>query len=383
MRAALLLLALAALTALAAGPGRAPDELFRDGVNAFAGGQYAEAAAAFKELAERFGKEPSLQEQMEAVYYGLGCSLYNVGQYSEAIEAFKIYAERYPKARFRDEALYRMGAAHQNLDQTAAAIEMYRKLVSEYPQSPYAEDGCYQIGIIHMAAGAFEQAIAAFQEFMKLFPASEYWDLAAAFVARALFEQGKMADAVNALAKLEQRPRNWSVVAYCNFLAFEIGDAAFDRTDYDLALKAYRRVKPRGLLLRRQAEVVRALNERLERLRTAKTDPEQLRMRFIQERRIQEMLSRATELLKKLESLPDYDAGLYHRIGRCFFNVDRYWEARVAFEGAKDMAKDEKFREAAHFDLILAISRLRRFDDLIAEADRYLERYDPGWKPRP
>ena len=35
-------------------------------------------------------------------------------------------------------------------------------------------------------------------------------------------------------------------------------------------------------------------------------------------------------------------------------------------------------REAAHFDLILVLSRLRRFDDLIAEADRYLDRLRPG-----
>lgn len=84
----------------------------------------------------------------------------------------------------------------------------------------------------------------------------------------------------------------------------------------------------------------------------------------------------------KLDALPDYDANLYHRIGRCFFNTDRYWEARTAFTRVVAIAQDEAVREAVvHFDLILAISRLRRFDDLVLEADRYLA-FDPAGRWR-
>ena len=36
--------------------------------------------------------------------------------------------------------------------------------------------------------------------------------------------------------------------------------------------------------------------------------------------------------------------------------------------------------EAGHFDLILAVSRLRRFDDLVIEADHYLSTYDTEGK---
>jgi hypothetical protein len=82
----------------------------------------------------------------------------------------------------------------------------------------------------------------------------------------------------------------------------------------------------------------------------------------------------------KLEALPDYDANLYHRIGRCFFNTDRFWEARTAFTRVVAIAQDEAVREAGHFDLILAVSRLRRFDDLVIEADHYLSTYDPTGK---
>ena len=44
------------------------------------------------------------------------------------------------------------------------------------------------------------------------------------------------------------------------------------------------------------------------------------------------------------------------------------------------IAQDEAVREAGHFDLILAISRLRRFTDLTIEADHYLATYDTTGK---
>ena len=223
-------------------------------------------------------------------------------------------------------------------------------------------------------------AVDAFKDFMASFPASESWAQAGAFAARALFDGGKMADAVAMLQAVEQKPRTWNVVTYCNLLAFEIGDAAFDNTDYELALKAYRRVRTRQAVLRPQQALVKSLQAELDVFNKERVPVEQLRARFRRERRLNAALAQAQELLKKLESLPDYDAGLFHRIGRCFFNTDRYWEARVAFARVVEVAQDEKLREAAHFDLVLVLSRLRRFDDLIAEADRYLDRYDPEWK---
>ena len=182
------------------------------------------------------------------------------------------------------------------------------------------------------------------------------------------------------LEAIEKRPRTWSVISYCNFLAFEIGDFMFDDTEYELALKAYRRVKPRQAILRHLQSDVQAIDARLNALQSARLNPRDLRSRFQEERRLAGDLAQAREMAAKLEALPDYDANLYHRIGRCFFNPDRYWEARAAFTRVVAIAADEAVREAGHFDLILAISRLRRFDDLVLEADRYLATYDPAGK---
>jgi tetratricopeptide (TPR) repeat protein len=358
----------------------APDNLYRNGIQHFTSGNYAEAARFFDELLRFFGKEPSLQEQMEGVYYAYGCALYNVGKFAEAIETFKQYADRYPKAKYRDEALYRTAAAHQNLNALDSAIEAYRQLLSAYPASAFAEDAAYQIGMCRLLQNRSADAVQAFREFMKACSASENWGAAGAFAARALFDLGKPAEALAQLQEIEKRPLPWSVVTYANLLAFEIGDTAYDNTDYELALRAYRRVKTRRLLLRKQREAVQTLKAEFEALQKEQSTPGGLSQRFQRERRLSAAVAQAEEMLRKLESLPDYDASLFHRIGRCFFNVDRYWEARIAFQRVAEEAADEALREAAHFDLILSISRLRRFDELIAEADRYLDRYEPEWK---
>ena len=151
-------------------------------------------------------------------------------------------------------------------------------------------------------------------------------------------------------------------------------------TEYDLALKAYRRVKTRKALLGHMRNYVAALEAQLAAVQNARPDPRDIRSRFQQERRVASELAQAREMAGKLGALPHYDANLYHRIGRCFFNTDRYWEARTAFTRVVAIAQDDTVREAGHFDLILAISRLRRFDDLVIEADHYLSTYDPQGK---
>ena len=358
-----------------------PDNLYRNGLQHFGSGNYEEATRFFGELLRFFGKEPSLQQQMEGVYYAQGCALYNLGRFAEAIEMFKQYADKYPKAKYRDEALYRIAAAHQNLKAFDNAIAAYKQLLAAYPASPFSEDAAYQIGLCHMLANRLPDAVTAFREFMKAYPNSDNWGTAGAFAARALFDNGQSADALAQLKEIEARPLPWSVVTYANLLAFEIGDAAYDNTDYELALRAYRRVKTRALLLKKQREAVQTLKAELDALQKERVSASDgLSRRFQRERRLNAALAQAEELLRKLESLPDYDASLFHRVGRCFFNTDRYWEARVAFQRVAEEAADEKLREAAHFDLVLSISRLRRFDELIAEADRYLDRYDPEWK---
>ena len=362
------------------GPDDSPEALYQSGMSRFVAGDFESSVTFLEQLVKVFGQEPELRTQIDLAMYAYACALYNLGRYADAIKAFEAYIAQYPESKYADEAAFRIGSAQQQLEEYDAAIAAYQKLRSTYPRSLYGEDALYQIGVCRLVQEHSALAAAAFQDFMQLYPSSALWGQAGAFAARALFDDGKGADAIAMLETIEKRPRSWSVVSYCNFLAFEIGDYMFDDTEYETALKAYRRVKTRKALLSHQQAYVRSLEASLAALQSARANPRDLMARFQRERRLSSDLAQAREMSAKLEALPDYDANLYHRIGRCFFNVDRYWEARTAFTRVVAIAQDETVREAGHFDLILSISRLRRFEDLVIEADSYLSTYDPTGK---
>lgn len=364
-------------------PDDSPEALYQSGMSRFIAGNYEQSVEFLDQLVKVFGKEPELRQQIDLAMYARACALYNLARHADAIKAFEEYIAQYPESKFADEAGFRIGSAQQQLEEYELAVAAYQKLRSSYPRSPYAEDALYQIGICRLIQESNALASAAFKDFMALYPDSPLWGQAGAFCARALFDEGgqeKVVEAITMLETIEKRPRTWSVISYCNFLAFEIGDFMFDDTEYELALKAYRRVKPRKALLGHQQTYVRAIEEALAALQSARPSARDLRSRFQEERRLASDLAQAKEMSAKLEALPDYDANLYHRIGRCFFNTDRYWEARAAFTRVVAIAQDETVREAGHFDLILAVSRLRRFDDLVIEADHYLSTYDTQGK---
>jgi outer membrane protein assembly factor BamD (BamD/ComL family) len=361
-------------------PDDSPEALYQSGISRFIAGDYENSVQFLDQLVKVFGKEPELRTQIDLAMYARACALFNLGRHADAIKAFEEYIAQYPESKFADEVGFRIGASQQQLEEYEPAVAAYQKLRSSHPRSPYSEDALFQIGICRLIQEQSALASATFKDFMPLYPESPLWGQAGAFAARALFDDGKAAEAITMLETIEKRPRSWSIISYCNFLAFEIGDFMFDDTEYDLALKAYRRVKTRKALLSHQQDYVRALEAALKSIQSARPNPRDIKSRFQQERRIASDLAQAKEMAAKLEALPDYDANLYHRIGRCFFNTDRYWEARTAFTRVVAIAQDETVREAGHFDLILAISRLRRFDDLVIEADHYLSTYDPTGK---
>ena len=364
----------------AQGPDDSPEALYQSGMSRFLAGDYENSVPFLEQLVKIFGAEPELRTQIDLAMYARACALFNLGRSADAIKAFEEYVAKYPESKFADEAMFRVGSAQQQLEEYEAAVAAYQKLRSTFPRSAYSEDAMFQIGICRLIQEQSALAAAAFQDFMRLYPESPLWTQAGAFCARATFDDGKGAEAIALLELIEKRPRTWSVITYCNFLAFETGDFMFDDTEYEQALKAYRRVKTRKALMGHMRNYVASLEAQLAAVQNARPDPRDIRSRFQQERRVASELAQAKEMAGKLEALPDYDANLFHRIGRCFFNVDRYWEARAAFTRVVAIAQEDAVREAGHFDLILAISRLRRFDDLVIEADHYLSTYDPEGK---
>jgi TolA-binding protein len=369
-----------ALAGPAAAQQESPEVMLQKGLQLFVAGQYQDAAPLFEQLISTFGNEPELKQALEQVYYALGSSYYNLQRFEDAVKTYAEYTRRYPETKFYDEALFRSGAARQVRESYEEAVAVYQRLLAERPRSDYAEDAAFQIGICHFVRDDHARVIEAFTDFTRNFPQSALGHQARMFMARAYFETGDPSQALTVLESMDSGRPSLDHVVYVNFLAIEIGDQAFENTDYDMALRAYRRVRTRQSLLRLQRNYVKTLEAAHARMQRETVDPRALATRFRDQRRLQTTLGSAREMLQKLEGMPEYDAGLFHRIGSCYFSTDQLWEARVAFQRVADQAADVAIQEAAHFDLILVLARLRRFDDLVREADRYLARFGKNAK---
>ncbi len=357
-----------------------PQEMYTRGIELFTGGAFAECIPLFSRLYDLFGKEPEFEKEMETVLYALGSAYYNTGQFLEAQETYAIYKERFPKTRAIDEVHFRSAAALQYQEQYEQAVATYRSLIETWPQSAFVEDASYQIAICHMAAEQPGEAVTAFEHFVETFPRSDLSPQALVFLGRAYFQSGDLIPALEAVEKSALETKSVDHLIYANFLAMEIGDAAFDETEYALALRAFRRVRNAQSLTRFQQGHIEKAEAALARAEIMRVAPSELAAHFRMERRLRASLQTQRESLKKLEESGDYDTALFHRIGRCFFSVDRFWEARTAYERVVRESQDPVLRETAHFDLILALNRLRRFDDLIASADEYLATYGKDQK---
>ena len=361
------------------GPDDSPEALFQTGMARFSAGDYETSVTVLTELVKVFRREPELRGRIDLAMYAKACALYNLDRRTECIAAFREYVKSFPESKFVDEALFRTGVCLQQEGDNREAVASYRQLRTSFPESAYAQDAAFQIGLCYLLDEANADAAAAFKDFLSLYPRSRLAPQAGAYAARALFDDDKPLEAIGMLQETEKLHRPWSVVTYCNFLAFEIGDSLFDDGEYADALTAYRRVKTRRAILQHlKHDLARLEAEKAAFDRRPPAATQQGRSaQFRAARALARDVEQTREMLQKLETKPDYDPNLCPRIGRCCFTTDRHWEARVAFKRVVDTADDDEIREAAHFDLILAISRLRRFDDLLVECDSYLGTYDP------
>lgn len=350
-----------------------PEELYQQGIQLFTGGKFAEALPFFTRLFDLFGNESEYARQMENVLYAMASAYYNTGQYAEANDTYLKFIERYPQAKTIDEVHFRSAAALQFQDKFEEAIATYQKLIANWPRSIFSEDAAYQIAICQMAADKMDAAVTAFQAFIDGYPQSEYVAQALVYLARAYFQAGDLIAALEAIERAGKETRSLDHLVYANFLAMEIGDAAFDETEYSLALRAFRRVRTSQSLINFQQSLVDKALATLAALQRQRVPPGELAAHFRIERRVRVSVDTLQQALEKLKTTGNYDATLFHRIGRCFFSIDRFWEARTAYERAVRDASDPVLQETAHFDLILALNRLRRFDELIASANAYLE----------
>ncbi len=148
---------------------RAPDALFELGSMEFDAGRFAEAAAAFSSITEKF---PAYRQATEAAM-NAGSSFYKVEKFDEAVKAFD-EAARSPKDRLN--ARFWAAQSRRSQGKFDEAIRINREAYTEFKDDPNAARLLYYWGDCEYRKGDYAAAIPLFVQFVDTYPAHEFAD---------------------------------------------------------------------------------------------------------------------------------------------------------------------------------------------------------------
>jgi tetratricopeptide (TPR) repeat protein len=306
----------------------------------------------------------NLEEEMMALFNDAH-SAFNQGKFDVALQ--KIGAI-HTKTNNKDYemVMFLEGACNFNLKAYDKAVSFFEDFLKKFPESASINEAKMAIGESYLLAGNPEKGIAALKEAATV---EELFEKAGLMIASYYKKEGKPDEALPILEKLvaglsgaptqEQQQailiaseiylakgetekaqavmEKLSIganaddtVVQRNTMAQKIGDTMLEQKRYGEALRAYQSV-------RRQSELVRLQKARVARIEqwvTTLNQPTGRVMflgRLLSKEEAAAMLEQNKSLLAEIEGVKDYDAGLYYRLGQCFYEMQRYYEAMLAF----------------------------------------------------
>ena len=97
---------------------------------------------------------------------------------------------------------------------------------------------------------------------------------------------------------------------------------------------------------------------------------------------LKESIGNAQKLRTDFEKLPSITPAIYLRLGRCFYELDRKWEAAVVNQEILDRFKDSREREPALFGLIVALAEVNQPQRTEERCEQYLRDFRTDRTPR-
>ena len=329
------------------------------GNSAYASKDYAAAVENFTIIVEA-----TPNGMIENLLYKLAYSHYYLLNYPAAAEAFENFVKKYPSSQFNAEVNLTLGRTLLQLegkeDQALASLAK----AAEKPE--FAEEARFLAADAYIKKGDMERAEKTLQSAMNanssgpgvLRASLQLVDL---YIAAADYDK-----AIAMLSRLEASDGYPDVIVTVNHRFVQIGDKLLEEKEYSKALNAYSNVRPRN-------QVIAVQRKRLEVMRAAKTNVDKQiadatrakkELPYGTEDRaaiMAAMIENTDKVLGEVVLLNEYDATLQYRIGRCFFNMERFWPAAVAFESVARENPESTDASTSLFGAIISQWKLQRF----------------------
>ena len=338
----------------------------------FQSAEYAQAAAHLDALTGRIEASP----QVESIFYTAGSAYFNAGDYTKAISAFRAYQAKFPRGTHASEAAFAVAQSNlllKNFADAAAQMAALERDPKMREQALLGEAEAFR------AAGKIDDAIHTLEKLIGDEIRTPERMRGATLMARLQAQEGDGAAALRTLERIHQKIGLADNVIELNALTVDLGEKFFGKQQYQEALACYRRAWPREQVVRLQNERCAEIERRIERnLTAARAKPAAFTQLMAANHELRKQIANAQKSMADFEKLPSITPAIYLRFARCFYELDRKWEAVVVNEEILDRFKEEPEREPALFGLIAGLVDINQAERAQERGQQYLREFKDG-----
>lgn len=352
------------------------NKAYNDGMNAYKTKNWATAIEQLSSIVKAKPDGPG-----ESVLYTLGFAYFFNSSYQEAADTFQLYLKKHPDTQNSPEVHLILGRALLQLEGKADEALGHLAKAAEKPE--FAEDARFLAVDAYLKKGDNKKAAEVLKNAMAAKSSGPALLRAAIQLVDLYIESGQLPEAVKVLEDLERSPGYPDVIVVVNNRFVKIGDLHLEAQAYADALEAYSNARPRSQVIAIQTDRVeqsKKRKEELERRIAAAVKNKQPPARKDEENvaLLAGMIENTESVLGELRKLDTYDATIQYRIGRCYFNMERYWPSSVAFETVADENPKSEDAATSLFGAVVSQFRLERTEAASTLARRYIENYPQG-----
>jgi TolA-binding protein len=338
----------------------------------FQAGNYAKAANALEALVARVEVSP----QVEPIFYTIGSAWFNAGDYPKAIAAFKNYQAKFPKGPHAGGAAFAIAQSNllsKNFKEAASQMAALENNPQLREQALLFEAEAFK------AANKDDDAIRALEKLTGKEITTSDAMRGATMLAQLYAQKGDGARALHMLELIHLNIALAENIIELNSLTVVLGDKFYNKQQFKEALACYRAAWAREEIIALQKQRIAGMERKIsQNLTAARANPAEITQLAPANNRLKESIANTQKLLVDFEKLPSITPAIYLRLGRCFYELDRKWEAVVVYQEIFDRFKDGPEREPALFGLIVALADINQPQRAEERCEQYLRDFKSG-----
>ncbi len=339
------------------------EALMNAALSSFQEGNYQDALSKISEVEKKLNNKPFPQ-----VLFVKGASYFNLNDYPNAIAALEAYQTTFADGEYINPVKMALGRSYISKGDLDKGIEILKALVTSAPAMK-AEAGLFVAEALKKQ-NKVDDALAILNSVLTDGTRSAEGIQAAMMAADLYVAKGELDKAGQLMEQVKGFATGGDNVAQMNNIYLKLGDQMLEKKSFREALGAYQ-------LVRRKSEISRLQKELIAKIEESLKTPGKGPIRGTKEE-LEEKLKTNNSLLEEIEKRSDYDASLYYRLGRCYFEMGRLWESILAFETIVEDYKDFQQRDRCMFGMIIANAQLKRVNAARKLCEKYISEFPDG-----